>query len=118
MSEHCNCGHDHEHEGCSCGCGECGEQDGVITLVDEEGVEHEFEIIDMMEDNGNEYLALIPIIEDPYELLEDPGELVVLKIVAEGTEEFLEAIEDEDEFNRISAAFMERLGEEYDFIEE
>ena len=38
--------------------------------------------------------------------------------VAEGVEEFLEAIEDEDEFNRISSMFMERLGEDYDFIEE
>lgn len=116
MSENCNCGHDHD-EDCACGCG-CDSGEGVITLVDEDGVEHEFQMADMLEDNDTQYLALIPVIEDPDELLSDPGELVVLKIVAEGVEEYLEAIEDEAEFNRISAMFMERLGEDYDFIEE
>ena len=118
MSEHCNCGRDHDHEeDCACGCG-CDSGEGVITLVDEDGVEHEFEVADMLEEDGVQYLALIPVMEDPDELLSDPGELVVLKVVAEGVEEFLEAIEDESEFNRISAMFMERLGEDYDFIEE
>ena len=112
MSENCNCEHDHD-EACDCDLGE-----GIITLVDEEGIEHEFEIADMLDEDGVQYLALIPVIEDPDELLNDPGELVVLKVVAQGAEEFLEAIEDEDEFNRISALFMDRLGEDYDFIEE
>ncbi len=113
MSEHCNCGHDHE-EDCACGC-DSGE--GIITLVDEDGVEHEFEVADMLEEDGVQYLALIPVIEDPDDLLADSGELVVLKVVAQGVEEFLEAIEDEAEFNRISAMFMERLGEDYDFVD-
>ena len=113
MSENCNCGH--EHEGCSCGCGE--EQDaGIITLVDDEGVEHEFEVADVLELDGSEYIALIPAYDE--EDVDDDGELVVLKVVAEGVEEYLEAIEDEDEFNKIAAIFMERLGEEYDFVEE
>ena len=112
MSDNCNCEHDHD-EACDCDLGE-----GIITLVDEEGIEHEFEIADMLDEDGVQYLALIPVIEDPDELLNDPGELVVLKVVAQGAEEYLEAIEDEDEFNRISAIFMERLGEDYDFIEE
>ena len=111
MSEHCNCGHDHELEECGC------EMDNVITLVDDEGIEHEFDIVDTLEDNGSEYVALVPVLEDIDGEAEEAGELVVLKIVAEGVEEYLEAIEDEDEFNRISAIFMERLGEEFDFIE-
>jgi len=112
MSEHCNCGHDHDIEECGC------EMDGVITLVDDDGIEHEFELIDSIEDNGSEYIALIPVMEDIDGEAEDFGELVVLKIVAEGVDEYLEAIESEEEFNRISAIFMERLGEDYDFIEE
>lgn len=116
MSELCNCGHDHDKD-CACGCGENTES-GIITLVDEEGIEHEFEIADMLEDNGSQYLALIPVLEEAEDILADPGELVVLKVVAEGVEEFLEAIEDEQEFNRISTVFMERLGDDYDFIEE
>ena len=42
MSELCNCGHEHEHEECGCGCGEQEGMDGVVTLVDEDGVEHGF----------------------------------------------------------------------------
>ena len=113
MSE--NCGHDHEHENCSCGCGE--EQEaGIITLVDDEGIEHEFEVADVLEMDGSEYIALVPVYEE--EDVDDDGELVVLKVVAEGVQEYLEAIEDEDEFDRVSAIFMERLSSEFDFVEE
>ena len=72
MSEKCNCGHDHEHENCACGCGE--EQEaGIITLVDDEGVEHEFEVADVLELDGSEYIALIPA--DYEEDEGDDGEL-------------------------------------------
>ena len=90
----------------------------IITLVDEDGVEHEFEIADIMEMDNNHYMALIPVIENPNEFLNDPGELIVLKVVADGAEEYLEAIEEEEEFNKISAEFIKRLGEEYDFIDD
>ncbi|MEG0898829.1 MAG: DUF1292 domain-containing protein [Oscillospiraceae bacterium] len=91
----------------------------ILTLVDESGVEHEFEVANTMEENGKRYMALVPVFDGSEELLEDDGELVVLQVVEEGEEgEYLEAIEDEDEFNRISAIFMKNLEEEYDFIDE
>ncbi|MFQ9871552.1 MAG: DUF1292 domain-containing protein [Oscillospiraceae bacterium] len=62
-------------------------------------------------------MALIPVFDDAEELLEDDGELVILKVVQEDEEEFLEAIEDEEEFNRVSAIFMERLQDDYDIHE-
>lgn len=118
MSEQCNCGHDHEHEECGCGCGEQEEMNGVITLVDEDGEEHGFEIIDMIEIDGGQYVALVPAGGETEEESEESEELILLKVVAEGVEEFLEAIESEDEFARVSAVFMERLKEDYDFIED
>lgn len=111
MSEHCNCGHEHD-ENCACGAGA-----DIITLVDEENVEHQFEIADVMELDESVYMALIPVAETPEDVLEDSGELVILKVAADGVEEFLEVIEDEDEFERVSAAFIERLSDEYDFAE-
>ena len=42
----------------------------LYTLVDEEGNEKLFEMVDMMEENGQVYFALIPHIENPEELLE------------------------------------------------
>lgn len=89
----------------------------IMTLVDDEGIEHEFEIADTLELDGENYVALIPIFKNVEDSLEDPAELVILKIVAgEGEgEEFLEAIEDEDEFEKIGAIFVERLESEYEF---
>lgn len=91
----------------------------ILTLADEDGVEHEFEVADTLEEDGERYIALVPVFDDSAELLEDDGELVVLHVVDDEIEgEYFEAIEDEDEFNRISELFMERLEEEYDFIDE
>ena len=56
--------------------------------------------------------------DDPDESLQDDGELVILKSVMDDGEEFLEAIEDEAEFDEIAAIFMERLEDLFDFTEE
>ena len=42
----------------------------LYTLVDEEGNEKLFELIDVLEENGQVYFALIPHIENPAELLD------------------------------------------------
>lgn len=88
----------------------------ILTLQDEDGVDHEFEVLDTYEQDDNRYLALVPVEEDALE--EDDGELVILKVDGENDDEFLVAIEDEAEFDKISAIFMERLEEYYDFTEE
>lgn len=88
----------------------------ILTLVDDEGVEHEFEVVDTLEtDDNQQYMALVPFFNEAKDSLEDDGELVILKVVQEGDDEFLEPIEDEEEFNRVSATFVERLEEYYDF---
>ena len=91
----------------------------TITLMDEEGQEHEFEVVDTLEDGEEEYLALIPIFDDPQSSLDDDGELVILKVVydEEEQEEFLEPIQDDEEYSRIADQFMERLEEFFDFEE-
>lgn len=88
----------------------------LLTLVDEDGVEHEFEVADTAEYEGGSYVALIPVLAGE-ELLEDAGELVILRVVEEDGEEFLEAIEDDDEFDRVGEFFMERLKDTFDFEE-
>ena len=86
--------------------------------MDDEGQEHEFEIVDSIEHNGGQYVALVANYDDPDESLQDDGELVILKSVMDDGEEFLEAIEDEAEFDEIAAIFMERLEDLFDFTEE
>lgn len=88
-----------------------------VTLVDENGKETEFEIVDSLVTENNEYFALIPT-ETPENLASDDGELVILKVVEEDGEEFLEPIEDDEEFKEISEIFIDRLEELYDFDEQ
>lgn len=88
-----------------------------VTLVDENGVEREFEIVDSLVTENNEYFALIPT-ETAENIESDDGELVILKVVEENGEEFLEPIEDDEEFEEISEVFMDRLEELYDFEEQ
>ena len=93
----------------------------TIILLDEEGQEHEFEIIDILEEDEREYLAIIPVFDQPQDSLEDSGELVILRAAMEEDEDgdrYLEAIEDEEEYNRVAQAFMKRLEDEFEFEEE
>ncbi|MEG1875270.1 MAG: DUF1292 domain-containing protein [Angelakisella sp.] len=97
------------------------EERDVINLLDEEGQEHEFEIVDAVELEDQQYLALVPIFDQPEDSLEDDGQLVILRVSDENDEDgeqFLEAIEDEDEYQRVAQLFMERLEDEFDFEDE
>ena len=90
----------------------------ILTLEDDDGVEHTFEVLDSIENAGTRYLALSPIYDDPQQTLADSGELVILRVVEADGEEFLETIDDEDEMDEIADIFMERLEEDYDVISE
>ena len=87
----------------------------LYTLVDEDGNEKLFELIDTMEENETVYFALIPHIENPEELLNGEVELVVL--VASTDDEgndILEPIESDEEYERIAQIFIDRLDEDAD----
>ena len=87
----------------------------ILTLLDDEGVEHEFEIVDETTVDDQVYFALVTVLQQPEEIINDRGQLVILKLVEEDGEEFLDSIEDEDEFNRIGEIFMNRLENTFDF---
>ena len=81
----------------------------IFTLTDEEGVEHEFELMDVMEENGTVYYALVPYSEDPDAVIEEDTELVILKVGEENGEEFLATIDNDEEYERIGNIFIERI---------
>lgn len=90
----------------------------IMTLLDDEGKEHTFEILDAIETDDGRYLAMIPYFEDPGEALEDEDELMVMKVYSNKDGEYLEAIDNEKEFNTITSIFTERLEDEFDIIED
>lgn len=86
----------------------------IYTLIDEEGVEQEFELLDVLEINDSKYFALLPYFENPEEHLEQDGALVVLKQQIIDGEEMMASIDDEEEYLEIGNIFMERLSEIFD----
>lgn len=85
----------------------------IVSVVDEDGVEHIFEELDVLETDDKEYVALLPIYDE--EVSDEDGELIILIRNYENDEIFLEPIEDEDEFMKIGKMFEERLSDMFDF---
>jgi uncharacterized protein YrzB (UPF0473 family) len=81
----------------------------IITLADDNGKEYSFEVLDAIETDDGRYLALLPTFEDPKKMLDDSGELVIVKVGEEDGEEFYYEIEDDDEYETIADAFVDRL---------
>lgn len=88
----------------------------IVSVVDEDGVEHVFEELDRIETDMGRYVALTPVFDDAEEIIEDDGELIILKVVEEDDgETYLEPIEDDAEFDEIGNLFEQRIAELYDF---
>lgn len=87
----------------------------IYTLQDEEGNEHEFELIGTCEKNGTTYYAMVPAGEESDES-EEVG-YVILKGVVEDGEETLITIEDDEEFDSIADYFDDLFASEIDYDE-
>lgn len=90
----------------------------IVSVVDENGVEHTFEELDRIETDKGKYVALLPVYDEAEEIIDDDGELIILKVSEEDGETYLEPIEDDDEFNEIGNIFEERLAELFSFEDE
>ncbi len=86
----------------------------LVTVIGEDGKQHEFELLDAIETEDGRFVALVPVYEDPAEELNDDGELIVLQVIEENGEELLAPIEDETLFDEIAEIFEDRLNELYE----
>ena len=89
------------------------EEVDIYILQDEEGNEHEFELIGTCEKNGVKYYAMIAV-EDA-EKEDEVCEYTILKTIVENGEETLVTIEDDDEFDDIADYFDAILSTEIDY---
>ena len=64
----------------------------IVSVVDEDGVEHTFEELGRIETDDARYVALLPVYDEAEEILEDDGELIILKVSEEDGETYLEPI--------------------------
>ena len=72
-------------------------------------------MLDAMEYEGEKYFAITPYFEDPEEMLEDSGAVVILKSDFDGDEEIMVSIDNDDEYEKIGNIFMKRIEEMFAF---
>lgn len=92
------------------------ELDNIIVLNDEEGQEVQFEFLDLIEYEGEEYVVLLPIEEAE----EDAGEVVILKVEDTDSEEeeSYVSVDDQETLNAVFEMFKEKFKDEFNFIDE
>lgn len=89
------------------------EETNIITLTDEVGNNVDFEVIDLIDYEGKQYVILLPADDDE----EEAGEVVILSYENEGEDEIFLAVEDDNELNEIFAIFKERSKDRFDFVD-
>ena len=89
----------------------------LVTVLDDEGKEHQFELLDAIETDDGRYVALLPVYTEAELALEDDGELVILAVVDDEGEDLLVPIDDDELFENIAEIFQERLEEYYEINE-
>ena len=87
------------------------EEEGILTLTDENGVETQFEYMDCIEYEGKEYLVLLPMDEED-------DEIVILEVepVDEENENYL-AVDDEAVLMAVYEIFKEKFKDVLDFAD-
>lgn len=92
------------------------ERDDLVILVDENGEEVEFEHLDTIDFNGNEYVVLLPFERNSED--NDVDEVVILKIEhSDDGEDSFVSVDDDDELDAVFEEFKARMEEEFDFEE-
>ena len=89
----------------------------LLTLEDEAGQEHVFEVIDAADVDGSHYLAVVPYVETQEEAeaaLADDANLILLRVGEENGEEVLDIVDDDEEFYNVGEVFAKRLSDLYD----
>ncbi len=87
------------------------EQEGIITLTNENGEEVEYQLIDSITYENAEYVVLLPVDEEDCEV-------VILAVEADDDEmENYVTVDDEDILEGVYEIFKERFADQLDFAD-
>lgn len=81
---------------------------GIMTLINENGEEVEYEFVDSITYDNAEYVVLLPVEEGDCEA-------VILAVESDGDMENYVAIDDEDILTTVYEIFKERFADQLDF---
>lgn len=90
------------------------EFDNKIILNDEAGNEVEFEFLDLIEYQGEEYVVLLPCDET-----DEAGEVVILRLEDTDDEdnESYASVDDESVLNAVFDIFRDKFKDEFNFVD-
>ena len=87
------------------------ENQNIVTLIDEEGTEMRFELLDVINYEGTDYAVLIP--DD-----EEADSVIILRVeVDENGNESLDTEHDEKILDAVFEIFVENNKDEFDFVD-
>ena len=93
------------------------ELSNIIILSDENGEDVQFEFLDLIEYDSEQYVVLLPVAQDDEE---DDGEVVILKVEDFGDEEeeSYVSVDDEETLAQVFEIFKEKFKDEFNFTDE
>lgn len=93
------------------------DMDNIIILNDEDGNEVQFEFLDLIDYDEEEYVVLLPVEEDSEDEI---GEVVILKVeqTESEDEESYVGVEDEEILNKVFEIFKEKFKDEFNYVDE
>ena len=93
------------------------ELNNIIILSDENGEDVQFEFLDLIEYDSEEYVVLFPVVEEGEE---EDGEVVILKVEdsEDDEDESYVSVDDEETLNQVFEIFKEKFKDEFNFTDE
>ncbi|MBQ7740614.1 MAG: DUF1292 domain-containing protein [Eubacterium sp.] len=86
----------------------------IISVTDDDGNELEFELLERYETEDAAYVAITEYRSDDDEIVDGDFEVIILKVVEDGGNEYLEEIRDEMEYEQVSDILMGMVEEKYE----
>ena len=93
------------------------ELSNIIILNDENGNEVQFEFLDLIEYESEEFVVLLPVLDDGEE---DDGEVVILKVDdsdEDSEEESYVSVDDEETLTAVFEIFKDKFKDEFNFTD-
>ena len=86
----------------------------IISVNDEDGNEILFELLERYETDDDVYVAITRYYDTDEEIVEGDYEVIILKVINDGGEEYLVEIDDEMEYEQVSDILMQMVEDKYD----
>lgn len=93
------------------------DMDNILLLSDEDGNDVQFEFLDLIDYDEEEYVVLLPVEEESEDEI---GEVVILKVEQTESEdkESYVGVEDEEILNKVFEIFKEKFKDEFDYVDD